>query len=647
MNISLPHRRSSLPAVLVLSIATLSACRPPSADLPPDGDAPSTAGDGDGDLGGDDAPHAKPPRPVIYQLVPRTFSNTNPTRAFAGTLEQNGVGKFDDLSAAALTSLRDLGITHVWLTGVLRQATLTDYGALGLPADDPDIVKGRAGSFYAVRDYFDVCPDYATNPARRREEFGALVDRIHAAGMKVIIDLVPNHTARSYASVVHPELDFGKDDDKTVFFSPQNDYFYLVSPPGQALHLERPASWNPEGVAFDGAFASEDGTSAERVPRATGDNGTSPSPGVNSWYETIKLNYGASFVDDQRLFEPIPSTWTKVDAILAYWQGLGVDGFRCDFAHWVPQEAWRYLIDRARERDAQVFFFAEAYEALNELLDAGFDAVYHDAAYDALKRIYQGTGTQADLDHTMGALDDPRRGRYLHYLENHDERRVASPIIVSNEPNDSGFGSAAAAYQLAPLLYLYGQGPLLLYNGQEVGEPAEGAEGFGGDDGRTSIFDYWSMPELAKWVGDHTYDGAALSEAQRRLRAYYGDLIALSQEQVALGERYWGLEYHNHSGNFADCPDGLYSFARFATAGGRLLVVVANFTPGQRTSGRIRIPAALADEAALPASVSVVLRLNEAGATRSDVATLTRAQLVSEGFAVTVENQAAAVFEVF
>ena len=106
-------------------------------------------------------------RPVIYQLFVRHFGNTNETRKPNGTLAENGVGKFADINAAALDSLRDLGITHVWLTGVLQQATRTDYTAIGQPADDPDICKGRAGSPYAIKDCFDVCPDYALDPARR------------------------------------------------------------------------------------------------------------------------------------------------------------------------------------------------------------------------------------------------------------------------------------------------------------------------------------------------------------------------------------------------------------------------------------------------------------------------------------------------
>lgn len=602
----------------------------------------------------DDAPDgggiAAAERPVIYQLVVRHFGNTDETRTRDGTLAENGVGRFSDVDATALTEIRALGATHVWLTGILRQATLTDWSSVDpeLAADDADIVKGRAGSFYAVRDYYDVSPDYADDPEMRLEEFQALVDRIHAAGMEVIIDLVPNHVARSYGSVVHPERDFGVDDDTSVFFSRDNSFFYLAESSTTPLMLSRPASWTIDDVTFDGRFARENGT-AGRPPRATGNNVTSPSPSESDWYETVKLNWGDDFTTgDPPDFDPAPRTWERFDQILAYWQDMGVDGFRCDFAHYVPNEAWSYLIGQARTRDADAYFFAEAYERLPDLLDAGFDAVYHDAAYDALKGLYLGRTTQEQLGDLFGSLDDDDRGLYLHYLENHDERRIASPIVTSGGTDDSGFGSAAAGHQLAPLMYLYAHGPILLYNGQEVGEAGAGIEGFGGDDGRTSIFDYWSMPAMVGWVNDGAYDGGGLSSDAAALRAYYADLLALAQDQSIRGTGYWGLEYYNDPSRFGDVPEALYSFARFVPGSGRVIVVVANFSAGGASTGRIRLPLDLQTTAGMPADRAFVVRqiFTEAGATDVSLGPITRTQLVTDGFVVNVADQSTHVFVV-
>ena len=312
-------------------------------------------------------------KPVIYQLAVRYFSNINRTNQRDGTLAINGCGCFADINAVALKAIKDLGATHVWLVGCLRQATLTDYTALGMPADDTDVVKGIAGSFYAVRDYFDVCPDYALNPADRMTEFEALVGRIHQAGMKVLIDLVPNHVARGYHSIVKPQLDLGVGDDQTKFFAPDNSFFYLVNPPNQALQLSRPSYWNPSGYAFDGKFPPEDG-SPGHVPKASGDNCATASPSKDNWYETVKLNYGFNFTDGTGDYTPRPRTWDFIATVLAYWQAKGVDGFRCDMAYLVPREAWEYLIKNARGpgRDPDCFFLAEAYPTS----DRGYPITY-------------------------------------------------------------------------------------------------------------------------------------------------------------------------------------------------------------------------------------------------------------------------------
>ena len=302
-----------------------------------------------------------PSRVRIYQLFVRLFGNTNETRKINGTMAENGVGKFADINDAALEGIRSLNCTHIWLTGVLRQATSADYSQLGLPADDPDLLKGLAGSPFAIKDYFDVCPDYARDPAKRLDEFKALLGRIHACGLKAIIDLVPNHVARSYHSTICPELSFGAKDDPSKFFDPGNNFFYLrPTDPGGGPPLKLPTFKDGQPVSptckilpgGDGFFEPE-----KVHGRVTGNNVISWSPGINDWYETVKLNYGADFTlptqrrhpTAQQPEVPVPDTWPKMDAIIAYWQNMGVDGFRCDMAHMVPAEFWAWAIKRARE----------------------------------------------------------------------------------------------------------------------------------------------------------------------------------------------------------------------------------------------------------------------------------------------------------
>ncbi|HPM76378.1 MAG TPA: alpha-amylase family glycosyl hydrolase [bacterium] len=539
----------------------------------------------DGDDSGDTT------RPVIYQLVVRLFSNVKNVNEWDGDLATNGVGKFEHIDQVALEALRELGITHIWLTGVLQQATNTDYSGLASPqpADDPDVLKGKAGSFYAIKDYFDVCPDYALDPAQRLSEFSALVERIHDAGMKVIIDFVPNHVARTYESDIKPELNFGAKDYASVFFSPQNNFFYLVDPPGQVLSLPELEHW-PRPAGADGTLESEDndGNPPGDVPKATGNNQTSVVLTANDWYETIKLNYGYDFTTGESSFEPLPDTWRKMDEVLAYWQGLGVDGFRCDFAHWAPIEAWSYLLAAARERDPEVYFFAEAYESgdappgfsFGNMLKAGFNAIYDDGAYDALKGIYCCGKWANDLETLLNSRDDFLAEHLLHYAENHDERRIASPVVAGENPDDSGFGSFQAGQPVAAALYLMGVGPILLYNGQEVGEPATGAEGFGGDDGRTTIFDYWTMPYMADWVNNYQYDGGGLDAGRRELRQWYADLIALAQKPGFATGNFYSLQFLNKDNWRYSSGQYVYSFLRYDAATGDNWLVVVNFSNG-------------------------------------------------------------------
>jgi glycosidase len=550
-------------------------------------------------------------RPVVYQLAVRLFGNIKGTNEWDGDMATNGVGKFAHIDRTAIAEIKDLGATHIWLTGVLQQATHTDYSHIGEPADDPDILKGKAGSFYAIKDYFDVSPDYALDPERRMAEFEALVDRIHAADMKVIIDLVPNHVARSYASTVKPELDFGADDDTSQFFDPQNNYFYLVDPPGQALSIPEPEHW-PRPPGADGTYERENNTGDPPgdVPKVTGNEVTTAELSVNDWYETIKLNYGYDFTTGEGHYDPVPDTWEKMDQILAYWQDKGVDGFRCDFAHLVPVEAWKYLIERARERDPEVYFVAEAYEgsggppgfSFSNFVQVGFDAIYDAEVYHLVKGIYCCGNWANDIDEMLPG--DFMFSRLIRFAENHDETRIASPLVEGTNSHNSGFGGFEQGKPAAGMLYLLGDGPLLLYNGQEVGEEGAGSEGFSGEDGRTSIFDYWTMPRMAEWVNGYAFDGGGLDADRKALRAWYKRLLALAQKPGIASGNIYSLQAANRDDDAYSSGQWLYSFMRYDTARDAVWIVVANFGDQSFDFG-LKIP----DEAAQFAGFDTADRL--------------------------------------
>ena len=572
----------------------------------------------------------------IYQLFVRLFGNTNETRKQNGTLAENGVGKFADINDAALTSIREMGFTHVWLTGVLQQATATDYSDLGQPADDTDLLKGLAGSPYAIKDYFDVCPDYAIDPAKRLQEFKELVERLHAHGLKAIIDLVANHVARSYGSCIKGDCDFGAcgragdGDDTTKFFDPHNNFFYLqpdangpplrlptfrdgvaLSPTCRAVaavcdrrNPDADGGHRPPLQQCDGLFAGE-----TTFGRVTGNNCVTWAPQLHDWYETIKLNYGFDFTDPSKSIReypnawspdnPVPDTWKKIDQVIEYWQSLGVDGFRCDMAHMVPPEMWARTIAEARGRQPNVFFMGEAYNddpakvpgsdpvisqlnhgqgnVLFDLLNAGFNSVYDAPVYRALKRIYDGAGWANDIDREI--TDAFICHNSVRYAENHDEVRLAAHSEWGGVGLDVGRPVSAILYGLS-------RGAIMLYNGQEVGEPGTGAEGFGGDDARTSIFDYWSMPEFVKWVNDHRCDGGRLSPGQKSLRQFYSRLVNLVGEPAFADGNFFPLNPANRENpSFGRLPGEpcsghwLYAFLRYDPLSGQRFLVIANLHP--------------------------------------------------------------------
>lgn len=533
------------------------------------------------------SPDAKD-RPVIYQLLVRTFGNAKPKRKPGGTLAENGCGKFRDINDAALTAIRGMGFNHVWLTGVLEQASGTEYP--GRPADFPEILKGLAGSPYAIRDYFDVCPDYAVEPENRIAEFREVLARCRKHGLRTIIDFVPNHVARSYASDVRPELSFGEGDRRDVFFDRDNHFYYLnETHPGGGPPIKLPTGLFPPEKDFG---------------RVTGNNAVTWSPSIHDWYETVKLNYGHDFTKGRGTShlagtDEVPRTWRTMDAIIAYWQEMGVDGFRVDMAHIVPMEFWSWMVERARARDAGVLFIAEAYDSdpakltdadvLDELVKAGFDGAYEHPTYKILQGIYECGKWANDIDgETFGG---ERFHLCVRYIENHDEVRVANP----RHWGGAGMGAGKPA---AAVMFGMSRAAIMLYSGQEIGEPAIGGEGFSGDDGRTSIFDYTAMPEFQKWFNGGKCDGAELSKEQKSLRKWYGDLLATLREPAFTAGDFYGLNHANKEnpafgrvGDETISGHWLYAFLRRDLASGQAFLCLANFHPTETLADvRVVIP---------------------------------------------------------
>ncbi|MBR6628877.1 MAG: alpha-amylase [Bacteroidaceae bacterium] len=491
-------------------------------------------------------------KPILYQIFTRLFGNDTTHCLPNGSIEENGCGKLAAFTPEALAAIKQLGTTHVWYTGIIEHATQTDYSHFGIHPDHKATVKGKAGSPYAIKDYYDVDPDLATSVPNRMKEFTQLVKRTHAAGLKMIIDFVPNHVARCYHSDAKPKsvVDLGEKDDTSVFFSPKNNFYYL---PGTTLGGE--VDWQDY---------------VESPARATGNDRFDAYPTRNDWYETVKLNYGINYLEGERTnFYPFPSTWLKMRDILLFWAKKGVDGFRCDMAEMVPFQFWGWVIPIIKEKYPHIIFIAEVYntwEYYNYVKHGKFDYLYDKVGlYDTLIGIIRHQQSATDITRCWQNLGE-LRSHMLHFMENHDEQRLASDFIV---------GDGRTAFPAMLVSATIDTCPTMVYFGQELGERGMDAEGFSGRDGRTTIFDYWSVDTIRRWRNGGTFSGRELNEGECDLQQRYAHLLHIARDERAICEGdFFDLMYANpHTEHFN--PHRTYAFLRKHED--ELLLVVANF----------------------------------------------------------------------
>ena len=518
---------------------------------------------------------------VVYQVLTRLFGNTNTTNKAWGTKEENGVGKFSDFTEKALLEIKKLGATHIWFTGVLHHALTTDYTAYGISNDFPAVVKGRAGSPYAIKDYYTVNPDLADNPAQRLEEWEALIARTHQCGLKVIMDIVPNHVARRYESIAKPEgiRGFGEDDDISVTYAVNNNFYYN---PNEAFKL-------PEGIY---------GEYHEFPAKWTGNGARASQPDRNDWYETVKLNYGVrpdgikDFPELPIGFESedtevhyhfwqdktVPNTWQKFKDIALYWLEKGVDGFRYDMAEMVPVEFWSYFNSAIKHHNPEAFLLAEVYnpnEYRSYLHLGKMDYLYDKVQlYDTLRNIVaheHSTDAIAPIQRELSDISD----RMLHFLENHDEQRIASPEFA---------GYAEKAKPAMVVSTLISESPVMVYFGQEVGERAAEWAGFGSPS-RTSIFDYIGVPAHQGWVNGKRYDGGGLTPEQASLRDFYCRLLRLPIKGNFQNIHRYNREHTSYYN------DKVYSFVREEKQ--RKWIIIVNFSREDTFGFDLQIPPVL------------------------------------------------------
>lgn len=539
---------------------------------------------------------SQPKKVVVYQVFTRLFGNQNQTNKPWGTIKENGVGKFNDFTDKALSEIKKLGVTHIWYTGVPHHAVINDYTKYGISNDDPDVVKGRAGSPYAVKDYYNVNPDLAVDPAKRLQEFDSLIKRTHKNGLKLIIDIVPNHIARNYKGLSNPKgvKDFGADDNTSVEYARDNNFYYI---PGQAFQVPTDDNYKPlngeKNPLIDGKFN-------ENPAKWTGNGSRLAKPDINDWYETVKVNYGIrpdgskDFPELPKDFENktykdhykfwldknVPSSWKKFKDIALYWIDRGVDGFRYDMAEMVPYEFWSYLNSSIKVKNPNAFLLAEVYnpnEYRNYIKLGKMDYLYDKVeTYDHLKAVIQGKALPDALTDISNRLSDIEH-HMLHFLDNHDEQRLASPEFA---------GTPEKGKPLMVVSATISSSPTMIYFGQEVGEPGAEDAGFG-KPSRTSIFDYIGVPHHQRWMNEGKFDGGKLSNSEKELRDFYARLVNFTIKSEALMGKFIDLQKVNREQTYNYDP-GIYSFAR--SSKNEKLIIVANFSWITTSSFDLKIP---------------------------------------------------------
>ncbi|MFV8355093.1 alpha-amylase family glycosyl hydrolase [Flavobacterium sp. XS1P32] len=535
-----------------------------------------------------------PKKEVVYQVFTRLFGNKNTTNKPWGTLEENGVGKFNDFTPKALQEIKDLGVTYIWYTGVPHHALIQDYTAIGISNDDPEIVKGRAGSPYAVKDYYNVNPDLAINPANRLQEFEALIARTHQAGLKVIIDIVPNHIARKYEGKNNPVgvKDFGANDDVTVAYKRDNNFYYIPNSNFEIPETIKPLN-GEKNILVDGKFD-------ENPAKWTGNGSRMAKPDKNDWYETVKVNYGIrpdgskDFPELPAGFETkshqehydywrgkeVPDSWTKFRDIALYWTAKGVDGFRYDMAEMVPYEFWSYMNSAIKMNNPDAFLLAEVYnpkEYRNYIRLGKMDYLYDKVeTYDKLKDVIQGKSSPDALSDIQNGLADIEH-HMLHFLDNHDEQRLASPEFAGTPQNGK------------PLMVLsttISTSPTMVYFGQEVGEAGNENAGFG-THSRTSIFDYIGVPNHQRWMNGGKFDGGQLTQEEKDLRDFYKRLLNFSLNSSALMGKFQEIQTVNRQVT-KGYDSGIYAFTRWSDV--QKLLIVVNFSWQTTSTFELKIP---------------------------------------------------------
>jgi glycosidase len=371
-----------------------------------------------------------------------------------------------------------------------------------------------------------------------------------------------------------------------------NNFYYIPN-----SQFEVPDEINPlngeDNPLSDGKFQ-------ETPAKWTGNGSRMAKPDKNDWYETVKVNYGIR-PDGSKDFpelpagydtksykvhfefwrtKNVPSSWIKFRDIALYWTAKGVDGFRYDMAEMVPYEFWSYMNSAVKMKNPDAFLLAEVYnpdEYRNYIRLGKMDYLYDKVeTYDKLKDIIQGKSSPDGLSVIQKGMKDIEH-HMLHFLDNHDEQRLASPEFA---------GTAEKGKPLMVVSTTISSSPTMIYFGQEVGEAANENAGFG-THSRTSIFDYVGVPNHQRWMNNGKFDGGLLTDKEKELRDFYKRLLNFSINSSALMGEFAEIQTINRQST-SGFDAGIYVYTRWSDT--QKLIVVTNFSWIKASSFELKVP---------------------------------------------------------
>jgi glycosidase len=250
---------------------------------------------------------------------------------------------------------------------------------------------------------------------------------------------------------------------------------------------------------------------------------------------------------------------------LLFWAKKGVDGFRCDMAEMVPAAFWSWAIDKVKFLNQEIIFVGEVYDPnqYRNYLNSGFDYLYDKVGmYDTMRSVICNTGSASYITGAWQATDDIK-DHMLYFLENHDEQRIASDFFAASARK--GIPGLVASV-------LMQSNPFMLYAGEEYGERGMDAEGFSGVDGRTTIFDYWSIGTLCRAAN------GALTPEEQEIYDTHLKVLQIARNEKAIDGDFYDLMYVNPASEVFDSYNQ-YAFLR--KKDNVTLLIVCNFSDAQ------------------------------------------------------------------